>query len=340
MKQDFLVITQPRSGDEILISKLRSHPLIYITLGNPIVELEKSNHQDINSVLRYKFDVQNRELKREEQEITHRLNTRDYMTEIYTQYFNDVNATEIEKNTVSECIELMYAKNKEERNKGYDKMTEYVCQRYKAYGMTVYMHHLLTDYKELLLQSIEQNSNLKVIILTRSNLLWRYVSSLLPVETNDQGYTKILPTELQINTADFIENVKEIEQQQTSIYDTLSEYGIKPLFITYEGLCKNERLTLDKVQEFLGIPILKDDLFGINTKNIFEQTRPLEAIISNYEVFKQELKNNEYYFYLQNAERDVDPLYYKIRDTTTKEYLDFVRAVYRKEYLPNRLTAT
>ena len=322
MKQDFIILTQPRSGDEILISQLRSHPNIYITLGKPLRDFaQQTDFSTLENFLHSKFKTQNYEIKYREQDIMHSLNTREFMEEYYNTYFKLVNASIEEQAAVKEFLDNIYSKDKVLREEGHKAATEYAYCRYRSSGYTAYIEDIFVT--DTLSKLIEQNSKLKIILLTRKNLLFRYTSQQLPVETNEHGYTKITADKVCIDKQKLHEDISYRQQEQQVIKEQLNISGIDYIEIVYEDLIKNNRVILDKVQTFLNVPIQEKDLFGINVNNIFEETRPLEVIIDNYNQLKAECYDLQNYF--EMAEKSANPFYYEIRKAGTFASLEFLR---------------
>lgn len=328
MKQDFIIITQPRSGDEILISQLRSHPNIYITLGKPLRDFIDSNSDaSFPGFLLDKYNTQNYEIKLKEQDIMHSLNTRQYMEEYYEKYFKLVEPAHGERDLVKLFLDKIYSKDKTQKEEGYKLATEYAYKRYKINGLTTYIEDLYTDVFtkkwNIWEETVVPNSELKIIFLFRKNLLWRNVSAALPVTVNDHGYTKIEKKTCILNKQQLIEDISLREQEQIKIKEHISKLGLQSIEIYYEDLIDKNRETLDKVQTFLKMPIQEKDLFGINVHNIFEETRPLETVLTNYNELKQQCPELSNFF--EMAEKSINPFYYEIRKAGTFASLEFLQ---------------
>jgi hypothetical protein len=336
MKFNYIIITQPRSGDEILISKLRSHPNIYITLGNPIREYisNKESYCTFTEYLQYKYSVQNYKLKRDEQEIVHSLNTREHMETIYREYFDIALPIQKTKDDVKCFLDKVYSKNREEKEAGYLEATNYTLSQYKAHGMVVYMKDFLNSKNTIdsdLLSYVRDN-NIKVIVLTRNNLLWRYVSSQLKLTVNDQGYSKIITETCTINEEDLRQDINACVDEQQSTINVLTQNNIPYHAVTYEQICDKTFEIFVQIQKFLNVPVMLTDLHGINIANIFEETRPLSVIVSNYNQLKDNNNDGCINLFLCDAEKRENPLYFKIREKGSVENLQFIEEMYKKEY--------
>ena len=321
MDYNFCVVTQPRSGDELLISKLRSHPNIYITLGNPYTEFLKTKEYSTfeNFLHEFKYNTQNFNLKINEQDIMHSLNTKDYMHEYYSEMIKEGCMHEDERQNVDRFLDLIYSKDQEKKTEGYELAVKCALSRYKKYGMVVYHDHL--QYVKL--------KNPKYIILLRKNLLWQFVSMHLPVSTNEHGYTKIIDTKINIDPDEFKKFTLTTYSQRAEIKQHVLATQQPFIEIYYEDLARNNRQTLDVIQKFLSVPIQKRDLYGINPENIYEETRPLETIVVNYSDIKKHFESDDdIYQYFQMAEESVHPFYYEIRKPGTFVSLDFLREMY------------
>ena len=326
MKYNFSVVTQPRSGDEILISKLRSHPNIYITLGKPYSEfLTQTEYSTFNEyLLKHKYNKLNYDLKYNEQDITHSLNTRDYMQSYYDEQIKIGCIHESERQQIAEYLDLIYSRDKEKKKDGYKLATESTLRRYKNFGITIYGEHFLHDcYSDILTDEHHY------IILFRKNLLWQYTSTLLPVETNEHGYTKIIDTKFSIDPKQFECFIKDTLDEREKILKHIHDKNAPFIVIYYEDLVKDNRGTLDTVQQLLNVPIQVKDLYGINTDNIFEETRPVDVIIENYTDLKEKFITNEHIAkYFKMAEDSVNPFYYELRKAGTFKSLEFLREMY------------
>jgi len=327
MVYNFCITTQPRSGDELLISRIRSHPNIYITLGKPYCEFhEQKTHTSFNEFLvEHKYNNQNFNLKVEEQDIMHSLNTRDYMENYYDELIRDNIIDHDERSNIKEFLDLIYAKDKEAKKQGFQKAALHALTRYRNYGLTVYGDQLLSGC----IDTLQQSEDFKYIILFRKNVLWQYVSTLLPVEVNEHGYTKIIDTKLVLDAKAFKQYANNTLKERDDIRAYIQNKNTSCLEIYYEDLATKNRETLDKVQDFLGVPVQERDLYGINPNNIYEETRPLEAIVTNYKEFTELLQDDEEIVpYFKMAADSVNPFYYEIRKAGSFASLDFLREMY------------
>lgn len=323
MKYNFCVVTQPRSGDELLISKLRSHPNIYITLGNPYSEFINQTNFDTfkDFLLKYKFQKQNYDLKYNEQDIVHSLNTREYMETYYNDQITTGCIDESERNFINNYLNLIYSKDKTEKKEGNKIATECVLKRYREYGFTMYIEHILANQHEELL-----TRDVKYVLLFRKNLLWQYVSTLLPVTVNEHGYTKIIDTQVSLEPEKLKEFIHNTLCERQEVESIIVSKQVPYIEIYYEDIVKFNRKTLDTVQYFLNVPVQKEDLYGINPDNIYEETRPIDTIINNYCDLKEYFKSDENILqYFKMAEDSVNPFYYEIRKSGTFKSLDFLR---------------
>jgi hypothetical protein len=326
MKYDFCVVTQPRSGDEILISKLRSHPNVYITLGIPYKEflLQTVHNSFDNYLLEHKYNKQNYDLKLNEQDIMHSLNTREYMSSYYNELVKTGCINENESQQITSFLDLIYTRDKEKKKEGYKLAAENALRRYTNYGITIYGEHFLQKNADDIL-----SDNPRYIILFRKNLLWQYVSTLLPVITNEHGYTKIIDTKLNIDPLLFAQYVIDTLNERESIINNISNTGNPHIIIYYEDLVKKNRETLDIVQQFLNVPIQEKDLYGINVENIYEETRPVDTIIENYTELKNYfIKDENIITYFKLAEDSVNPFYYELRKAGSFKSLEFLQEMY------------
>jgi hypothetical protein len=323
MEYDFCVVTQPRSGDEMLISKLRSHPNIYITLGKPYEEFcNQDEYTDFEEYLyEYKFQQQNYELKLNEQDITHSLNTREYMEQYYSEQQKIGCIPKSQEEQIHNFLDHIYCKDKEKRKKGYIAAAQSAIERYTNFGITTYGNSISTNnYPSTVL-----SKHTKYIILFRKNLLWQYVSTMLPVTVNEHGYTKITDVKLELEKVKFEQFIIHTLAEREKIKQFVQSTGQQFIEIYYEDLAKQNRKTLDMVQQFLKVPIQENELYGITPDNIYEETRPLETIVTNYSTLKNQLSDESIQRYFKMAEESINPFYYEIRKAGTFKSLEFLR---------------
>jgi len=171
---------------------------------------------------------------------------------------------------------------------------------HKCFGFKLFYYHPLdssqNDY-DLIWKQITSDRSIKIIHLTRENLLRVHVSRLIAGKTDDWANAKITNV-IKDKTVkvDPSELIKDIETTKNYILKTrrLFEHH-DVLEITYEDLINNRQDTLDLILNHLNQErlMLQSDLIKQNPEK-------LDDLISNYNEVKEVIQNSKYYSMLNN----------------------------------------
>jgi len=153
------------------------------------------------------------------------------------------------------------------------------------------------------------NSSLKVILLKRKNLLKQYVSVVirnlkdkdLSFEEKERFASKskinFEKTSLVVKCdySEFLNFFYENQRNYENLKNNLYELGLEVLTIDYEEITLNTDSELLKIKSFLN---LKNNI--PNKSKFFKlESRPLSAIISNYNEFSLDIQNSPFAKYLE-----------------------------------------
>jgi hypothetical protein len=141
---------------------------------------------------------------------------------------------------------------------------------------------------------VDEHPEIKIIHLRRRNglrwLLSRTVAG--KTKTWSSKYPRNTP-EPKITIDPEIAK-RQIWWDQKAEADCVNRYKNRPnLEVFYEDLCKEQSLWLNKIQEFMEVPV--KDIFPRTRK---QATRPLQEGLDNYEQFVEEWKGHEYEAFL------------------------------------------
>lgn len=137
---------------------------------------------------------------------------------------------------------------------------------------------------------LNKNNNLKVIFLTRKNLLKRYVSRKIAKLT--QNYVNSQTTHMvSLNTEEVKQDIDYCKKEQELFLCKLKNLNVQFINLTYEELYSNPAITLEKIDLLLGTGLK----FLPSTKK--QENRHLSDIIVNYNQLKDELNGTDYMQY-------------------------------------------
>lgn len=148
--------------------------------------------------------------------------------------------------------------------------------RIKAVGFKLFPDHLDNQQAAPLWKWLEKNKGVKIIFLTRENLLDVYCSLIIANKTGNFGYSEESGKhKITIN----IEHAeKEFEKRISYMQEArakLNEHQV--LDLSYETLTKNIPASFERLQSFIGV-----DQFKLDVPTRKQETRPLSEIIENY----------------------------------------------------------
>ncbi|MDJ0647723.1 MAG: sulfotransferase [Xenococcaceae cyanobacterium MO_188.B19] len=134
---------------------------------------------------------------------------------------------------------------------------------------------------------LQENSDLYVLSLFRSNLLRRYLS--FKVMTGSKS--KQIAIEL-----DKEELLEDFQKQRNKVEEFNQEFAQNRILqVSYEELCQNYSKTMQGIQEFLEIPYV-----DLKPKTKKLENRSLKESIKNYETLKQDFVGTEWESFFEN----------------------------------------
>ncbi|NBP01917.1 MAG: hypothetical protein EBU90_17610 [Proteobacteria bacterium] len=136
----------------------------------------------------------------------------------------------------------------------------------------------------------KKNNDLKIIVLTRKNLLKRYVSRKIARLT--KNYSNTNSSAMVHLTSDEIKtNIDKTKKEQKETLDLLDTLDTQYTQITYEDLHFSPQTVLSQVEAFLKTSLK----YLPSTKK--QENRSLANIITNYDQLKKELNGTDYIQY-------------------------------------------
>jgi LPS sulfotransferase NodH len=138
------------------------------------------------------------------------------------------------------------------------------------------------------------NTDLKIIHLTRRNLLRTVISMLVAAKTgvyvaHDQ---KELPknASIEIDTADCIQRMKRIQEYEQQVREWFSKHSVHEM--VYENLADQQDIETDQVLKFLGVDTMP--LQG----RLVRQSKSLKDSVANYDELVTALSGTEFASFL------------------------------------------
>jgi LPS sulfotransferase NodH len=131
---------------------------------------------------------------------------------------------------------------------------------------------------------LKEMPDLYVISLYRENLLRRYMSVQLQQITNLKT-AKIEPRDFDLEIL-----IQEFQKQISKREEFNHRFSEHPIIqVSYESLCNDYQTTINKVQEFLGVPITE-----LKPGTGKRQNPPMSQYIKNYQELKERLTGTEW----------------------------------------------
>lgn len=131
---------------------------------------------------------------------------------------------------------------------------------------------------------LKNTEDLYIVSLTRNNLLRRYLSVQL------QQIPNLAKTKLEPKVFDPVELKEDFTRQNKKIDEFNQFFSDHPIInVTYEQLCEDYTTTMNKLQDFLGVPMVELKP-GTGKRN----NPPISDYILNYQELKQQFANTEW----------------------------------------------
>lgn len=162
----------------------------------------------------------------------------------------------------------------------------------KAVGFKLFPHHIDHDRFRCVWHWLDQNRDVKIIFLTRQNLLATYTS--LSIAREDKRFS-IKDDSERSKTTITIDPIKCLAYfQRRKQYNEDAREHIKNhevMDVTYEELSKDPHFHLQEAHNFLGFDVSNFELGSVK-----QEVRPLSEIIDNYDELHRHLSDTEWQY--------------------------------------------
>jgi len=165
----------------------------------------------------------------------------------------------------------------------------------KAVGFKVFPEQIDNHSFCSIWQWLNQHRDVKIIFLTRQDLLATHTSRLIArkdgkygIRTEEQRST----TTVKIDPKNLLEELEKRKYYNEEVKKYVKDHEF--MEITYEELTQNISYYLTKIQEFIGV-----DVHDLTVKSIKQETRSLENVIENYDELKLFFKATEWEYFFQ-----------------------------------------
>lgn len=166
----------------------------------------------------------------------------------------------------------------------------------KASGFKIFYYHPQDDNSGHVWDSLAKMKNLKIIHLTRSNLFHIYVSWKQAMYTDAwiSGKNRSQLKNIKINP---VECEAFFQKTTTRQKRAIKKFPVhKILEMTYEELVKYPSKSLERIQQFLNVPLYTNQL-TTNTKK--QQKKPLQDIVTNYKDIKNYFEGTPWHSFFE-----------------------------------------
>ena len=173
-------------------------------------------------------------------------------------------------------------------------LERYVFSSYRAdimaVGFKLFPDQIDNDRFACLWQWLKQNRDLKIIYLTRQNLLATYTSLLIAQKDGRFGIrdeSKRTKTNITICPKKCLAEFQKRKHYNEVIINCIKHHEV--MEVTYEELAAEPYYYLKEVQEFLGV-----DVCDLEISTVKKETRRLSEIIDNYDELRQHFSGTEW----------------------------------------------
>lgn len=158
----------------------------------------------------------------------------------------------------------------------------------------------LPQYKKLV-DHIRRDTAIKIIFLTRKNLLKRYVSQYLAVHVHKRfnvhkGHPLPPAATIRLSPSECETEFEYTTERQKRFRAFFGNHPI--LEVTYEDLVDHKEQTLAAIQDFLGV-----ERRELTTRIVKIQQQPMSEVIENYDELKAYFAGTEYAVFFDNIVR-------------------------------------
>ena len=157
-----------------------------------------------------------------------------------------------------------------------------------AVGLKIFYHYFEDNNFNQFFDEVRRNQHIKIIHLLRNNDLDTFISLKNAEKTNQWSIEKDLPysqiRSLNPDINEFKEYLKYSNNLQQSITQAFEKH--QTLDISYEMLVKNQKICLNEIQDFLGVPQKK--LFTLLKKQSPEDYNYVSNYAELLEIYKSQ----------------------------------------------------
>ncbi len=165
----------------------------------------------------------------------------------------------------------------------------------KAVGFKLFYFHPKHEHQKIVWQYLKEIENLKIIHLTRKNILHTYVSheiafrtdrwTLLADDKDDRN--RYLSEPIILDYQECLDKFKKIRSWETE-YSNFFDLPTQGYYnLVYEELVSNLERETNRLQEFLGV---QKHLLNPKTKK--RNQKPIREIVANYDRLKEQFQNS------------------------------------------------
>jgi LPS sulfotransferase NodH len=145
----------------------------------------------------------------------------------------------------------------------------------RAVGFKGKYEELLLPQYAAVLDEVRRDTAIRVLHLTRENLLERYLSQYLAIHVHGIYEERPKDTRVRLSPEECERDFRRTEERQASFRTMLRGHEI--LELSYEQLVDDPDATLARVQAFLGV-----EQRTLETTSIKLRTRPVPEVVENY----------------------------------------------------------
>jgi LPS sulfotransferase NodH len=161
----------------------------------------------------------------------------------------------------------------------------------QAVGFKFFPEHIERNVRfRCIRQWLEQNKDIKLIHLTRKNLLAAYTSLLIAIKDRRFGIRDKAERSTTTVTIDPQKCLAEFQQRKAS-HEEIQQYirHHEVFDIVYEDLAADPHRHLQAIQQFIGT-----DIRDLKINKVKQETRPLSEVIENYDELQNFFRQTEW----------------------------------------------
>ena len=173
-------------------------------------------------------------------------------------------------------------------------------RKLKYLGFKIFYYHPQDSEDQTVWNYILEDKNIKIIHLTRDNMLRTVVSNQVAHKTDawvnhDPDLSEDLDKRIELNVDECLKEFKKIKEWENNTRDKFRNHDIFEM--SYEELAIDRQKSADNVFKFLSLPSSK-----VNTTLQKQNKERLEDLILNYEAVRAALQNTKWSYLLQLEE--------------------------------------